>query len=182
LIKVTATTTLLLLCAAMGFAQTPQTFGAWSVYQLASRNGQPTTLLQTKSLEQDQDAQGQPVVLKLDAVCRGGKLYQVAVETDTPVAKRAMNFSGAVPTTPVSFQADGNGPEVQNWAVLDGGHTVSPYSEVMQGKRNRSWIERVAGTDMLVLEFRGGSQEDPIHARFNTTGISSALAAAGCSY
>jgi hypothetical protein len=182
LIKVTATTTLLLLCAAMGFAQTPQTFGAWSVYQLASRGGQATILLQTKSLEQDEDAQGQPVVLKLDAVCKGGKLYQVAVETDTPVAKHAMNFSGAVPTTPVSFQVDGNGAEVQSWAVLDGGHTISPYSEVMQGKRNRSWIERVAGTDMLILEFRGGSQEDPIHARFNTTGISEALAAAGCSY
>jgi hypothetical protein len=180
--KVTVTTSLLLLCTTMGFAQTSQTFGAWSVYQLAGRNGQATTLLQTKSLEQDVDAQGQPMVLKLDAVCKGGKLYQVAVETDTPVAKRAMNFSGAVPTTRVSFQADGNGPEMQSWAVLDGGHTVSPYSEAMQGKRNRSWIERVAGTDMLILEFRGGSQEDPIHARFNTTGISSALAAAGCSY
>jgi hypothetical protein len=182
LIKVTATTTLLLLCAAMGFAQTAQTFGASSVYQRAGRNGQATTLVQTKSLEQDVDAQSQPVVLKLDAVCKGGKLYQVAVETATPVTKRAMNFSGPVPTTPVSFQVDGNGPEVQSWAVLDGAHTVSPYSEAMQGKKNRSWIERVAGTDMLILEFRGGSQEDPIHARFNTTGISSALAAAGCSY
>jgi hypothetical protein len=180
--KVTVTASLLLLCSAMGFAQTSQTFGAWSVYQLAGRNGQATTLLQTKSLEQEVDAQGQPVVLKLDAVCKGGKLYQVAVETDTPVAKHAMNFSGAVPTTSVSFEVNGNGPEVQSWAVLDSGHTVSPYSEVMQGKRNRSWIERVAGTDMLILEFRGGSQEDPIHARFNTTGISSALAAAGCSY
>jgi hypothetical protein len=182
MINVTATTTLLLLCTVMGFAQTPQTFGAWSAYPQPGRGAQVTTLLQTTSLEQDEDAQGQPVVLKLDAVCKGGKLYQVAVETDTPVAKHAMNFSGAVPTTPVSFQADGNRPELQSWAVLDGGHTVSPYSELMQGKRNYSWMERVAGTDMLILEFRGGSQEDPIHARFNTTGISQALAAIGCNY
>jgi hypothetical protein len=182
MIKETATTTLLLLCTAMGFAQTSQTFGAWSVYLLASRHGQATTLLQTRSLERDEDAQGQPVVLKLDAVCKGGKLYQVVVETDTPVAKHAMNFSGAVPTTPVSFQADGNGPEVQRWAVLDGGHTVSPYSEAMQGKRNRSWIERVAGTDTLLIEFQGGSHEDPIRAGFNTKGISEALAAVGCTY
>jgi hypothetical protein len=104
------------------------------------------------------------------------------VETDTPVAKHAMNFSGVVPTTPVSFQADGNGPMVQSWAVLDGGYTVSPYSELMQGKRNHSWIEQLAGTDKLTLEFRGGLQEDPIHARFNTTGISQALAAVGCTY
>jgi hypothetical protein len=182
LIKVTVTTALLLLCTVMGFAQTPQTFGAWSVYPLASRHGQATTLLQTMSLQQDEDAQGQPVVVKLDAVCKGGKLYQVAVETDIPVSRHAMNFSGAAPTTPVSFQANGNGPEVQSWAVLDGGHTVSPYSELMQGKRNHSWIERVAGTDTLILEFRGGLQEDPIHASFNTTGISQALAAVGCSY
>jgi hypothetical protein len=172
MLKVTATTTLLLLGTVMGFAQTPQTFGAWSVYQIASRNGQATTLLQTSSLEQDVDAQGQPVVLKLDAVCKAGKLAQVAVETDTPVARHAMNFSGAVPTTRISLQADANGPEVQSWAVGNGGHTVSPYSELMQGKRNHSWIDRVAGTDTLVLEYRGGSQEDPIHARFNTTGIS----------
>jgi hypothetical protein len=182
LIKETATTTLLLLCTVMGFAQTPQTFGGWSVYSLDSRHGQATNLLQTRSLEQDEDAQRQPVVLKLDAVCKGGKLYQVAVETDTPVAKHATNFSGAVPTTRVSFQANGNGPEVQSWAVLDGGHTVSPYSELMQGKRNHSWIERLAGTDTLTLEFRGGSQQDTIHARFNTTGISQALAAVGCTY
>jgi hypothetical protein len=45
MIKVTATTTLLLLCAAMGFAQTPQTFGAWSVYPLASHGGRVTTML-----------------------------------------------------------------------------------------------------------------------------------------
>jgi hypothetical protein len=135
-----------------------------------------------KPLEQSEDAQGRPVEVKLDAVRKGGKLYQVAVETDAPVARQAMNFSGAIATTPVSFQVDGNGMEVQSWEVLDGGHTVSPYSELMQGKRNRSWIERVGGTDMLILEFRGGSQEDPIHARFNTTGISQALAAVGCSY
>ncbi len=182
MIKITATTSLFLLCTVMGFAQTTQTFGAWSVYQLAGRNGQATTLVQTNSLEQDENAQGQPVVLKLDAVCKGGKLYQVAVETDTPVAKHAMNFSGAVPTTQVSFQADANGPEMQTWAVLDRGYTVSPYSELMQEKKNRSWIERVAGTDTLILEFRGGSQEDPIHARFNTTGISQALSAVGCNY
>jgi hypothetical protein len=182
LIKETATTTLLLLCTAMGFAQTPQTFGTWSVYPLTSRHGQATILLQTRSLEQDEDAQGQPVVLKLDAVCKGGKLYQVAVETDTPVAKHAMNFSGAVPTTSVSFQSDGSGSELQRWAVLDGGYTVSPYSEVRQGKRNRSWIERVAGTDTLILEFQGGSREDPIRAGFNTKGISEALAAVGCTY
>jgi hypothetical protein len=182
LIKVTATTSLLLLCTAMGFAQTKQTFGSWSVYQLASRNGEATTLLQTSSLDQDENAQGEPVVLKLDAVCKAGKLYQVAVETDTPVARHAMNFSGAVPTTQVTFQADANGPEMQSWAVLDRGRTVSPYSELMQGKKNHSWIERVAGTDTLILEFHGGSQEDPIRARFNTTGISKALAAVGCTY
>ncbi len=181
MIKETATTTLFLLCTAMGFAQTPQTSGAWSIYSLAGRHGQ-VTLLQTKSLEQAEDAQGEPVEIKLDAVCKEGKLYRVAVETDTPVSQQAMNFSGAVPTTPVSFQVNGNGPEAQSWAVLDGGHTISPYSEVMQGRKNRSWIERVAGTDTLILEFRGGSQEDPIHASFNTTGISEALAAAGCSY
>ena len=96
MIKETATTTLLLLCTAMGFAQTPQKFGAWSVYQLGSRHGQATTLLQSKSLEPTEDAQGQPIEIKLDAVCKGGKLYHVAVETDTRVARHAMNFSGAV--------------------------------------------------------------------------------------
>jgi hypothetical protein len=51
-----------------------------------------------------------------------------------------------------------------------------------QGKKNRFWMERVAGTDTLILEFRGGSREELIHASFNTTGIPEALAAAGCNY
>jgi hypothetical protein len=179
--KEIVTTTLFLVCTALGFAQTSQTSGTWSVYPTASRDG-AATLLQTSTLDQDEDGQGQGVVIKLDAVCRKGKLYRVALETATPVSEHAMSFSAGWPTTPVSFRLDGNGPEVQNWAVLDRGHTVSPYSELMQAKRNRSWIERLDGTDTLVLEFHGDSHEDPIHARFHTKGISAALAAVGCAY
>jgi hypothetical protein len=180
--KHVATTTLFLICTAMGFAQTSGKFEAWSVYPPAARNGETTTLLQTNSLESVQDAEGRPMAFKLDVICKKGKPYRVALETTTPVSKRAMNFSGEAVTTPVSFQADGSSPEVQSWAVLDNGHTISPYSELMQGKRNRSWIERLGGTNTLVLELPGVSSQNPIRVSFDTKGISEALAAAGCSY
>lgn len=166
-------------CAASGLAQTPQTFGAWSIYPGVSSGRQTVTLLQTTSLQQDENGLGP---LKLDVICRRGELYRVAVETPTVVSEQAMNFSAALPTTPVSLQAGEGKAEIQKWGVLDGGHTVSPYSEVRQGKTNRTWTEHLAGVDTLTLELNGNPQAAPIHARFHTAGLSQALASIGCSY
>ncbi len=172
---------ILISCSFAAIAQMPLTFGAWTAYPPISRNGDTLVLLQTSFL-QAVDAAARPGVLKLDAICRNGKLYRVALETNIPVSKRSMDFSGAAITTPVSLQADDNHAETQNWAVLDNGHTLSPYAEVLQTKKNRTWIERLAGTDTLILEYRGGTTEDPIQAQFQTEGISKALTAVGCRY
>lgn len=176
------TTAFFLLCGTTAFPQSAPTFGAWSTYKVGAQTGKEMTLLQTTSLQQGEDAQGQPVVLKLDALCRKGKLYRIALETAAPVHERAMNFSGAVPTTPVAFSADGKSTQIQSWAVLDSGHTISPYSESGQGKTNRLWIESLVGTRNVTLHFEGGVGEDQVQVSFDTEGIAEALASAGCSY
>ncbi len=177
----TVVISILFFCTLAAIAQAPQTIGAWATYPSTSPSGDRIVLLQTNVLSGDGGAQGQPGTLKLDAICKNGKLYRLALETDFAVSSEATNFSGAVPTTSVSFQRDGSAPETQHWAVLDRGRTVSPYGELTQGKKNRILIQRIAGSNEVVFGFHADNK-GVIQARFHTDGISRSLTSVGCTY
>ena len=162
---------LALVSTAAAFAQTPKQVGSWSLYPAT---GNQSVLLQTTFHEQNSDAAVNPVQAKLDVICKKGRLSGIAIETTTEIGKNSISFSGAVPTTRVASFSDGQISE--NWAVLDGGHTVSPYSELFQSKESRTWIQRISGTQQITVQF------DQLRPTFETQGLSEALTAASCSY
>jgi hypothetical protein len=173
---------LLLLSTAMGFAETPQQLGAWSVYSATSNlKGNSVVMLQTTSQEQYTDGQGNPVQAKLDVICKSGKVSAIALEPVVAIRSNAMSLSGPVPTTRVGFVADGQKDRSESWAVLDGGRTLSPSSEVSQGKLMQRWIERISGSKKMsfAVEAKAESYTQPT---FETGDLSSALSSVGCRY
>jgi hypothetical protein len=177
------TITFVLIATAMGFAETPRQLGAWSVYPSSGNlSGNHVVLLQSTSEEQYKDAQGNPVQAKLDVICKKGKLTAIALEPNLEIDKTAISFTGAVPTTRVAFTLGGQNNPSENWAVLDGGRTLSPYSEVLQGKLMRRWIERISGTKSLGFQLDVKAGEALAQPTFATGELSEALASVGCSY
>jgi hypothetical protein len=184
-VKTAVKTTILVLISssAMGFAQTPKQLGAWSVYPA---NGNHTSnhvvLLQSTSEEGYKDADGNPVQAKLDVICTKGKLSAIALEANVAIEKRAMSFDGPVNTTRIAFSADGQSNQSENWAVLDGGRTLSPYAEALQGKLMRRWVQRISSTQKMVFQLDGKAAESQAQPSFATGKLSEALASVGCSY
>jgi hypothetical protein len=166
---------LLLLSSALGFAETPTQLGGWSVY-LASDQ---VVLLQSASEEQHKGAGDNQAQAKLDFICKKGKLSAIALEPSVTIKRSAMSFAGPVPTTRVNLSTDGRISHSENWIVLDNGRTLSPNSEVFQGKLMRYWAERVASTQKMVIQVDGQSQTQ---SSFATGELTEALASAGCSY
>jgi hypothetical protein len=167
-----------LLSTAMGLAETPAQLGAWAVHPAKGNSG--VVLLQARSAEFN-DAQGNTVQARLDVMCAKGKLYAVALEPNVQIEERAISFMGVVPITRVSFRLDGDNDRSEKWAVLDGGHTLSPYSEVLQGKLTRRWVERISSLKTLDVQLEG-SAGGYGKATFETGQLSEALSAVGCSY
>ncbi|HEV2275816.1 MAG TPA: hypothetical protein VGR96_16715 [Acidobacteriaceae bacterium] len=93
-----------------------------------------------------------------------------------------MNFNGAIATTRIGFNVEGKSDASENWAVLDGGHTLSPYSEIFQGKATRRWVERLASMQKLGLQFNPGADQASMQPTFDTVDLSEALSSVGCSY
>ena len=171
-----------LIATAAASAQTPRQIGAWSVYP-ATGNVNPThtVLLQTMS-QGLYDAQGSPVAAKLDVICKRGKVSAIAIETDAEIPKTATSFSGAIPTAQIAFALEGQTNGSENWAVLDGGHTMSPYSEAFQGRLNRKWIERLTATQKVDVRLDRKASQYEFQPVFSTGGFSQALSSAGCTY
>jgi hypothetical protein len=163
-----------LLSSALGFSETAAQLGGWSVY-LASNQ---VALLQSAS-EQHEGGGDNQVQAKLDFICKRGKLSAIALEPGVTVKRSAMSFAGPVPTTRVNFSMDGRTSHTENWIVLDGGRTLSPNSELLQGKLVRHWAERIATTQKMVVQVDGQSEDQP---SFATGELAEALASAGCSY
>jgi hypothetical protein len=164
---------------AFGFAQTTHQIGGWSVYP---GTGNQLVLLQATYEQQNNDVQGTPAPAKLDVVCKNGKVSAIAMETNVPVNRDAMSSDGVVPTTRVSFSSKGQGVESGDWAVLNGGHTLSPYSQAFQGKAIRYWIDRLASAQSVGVGFKGEAAESAVQPTFNTGNLYEALSSVGCSY
>ncbi len=171
------------LATALVFSQTPQTVGAWSIYSsIDNGHHRSTTLIQTRSEEKYSNNTGQPVEAQMDAICVKGELMAVAVDTNSVVNKNSVNLSGPVDTIPVEFSLGNQPLQSESWAVLDHGRTLSPYAEILQGRRTRDWAARIAKSDKVVLHVGGLGNADSVKVTFNTTGLAQALSAAGCSY
>jgi hypothetical protein len=183
-VNITAKTILFaLISTAVASAKTPQQVGAWSVYSTSGNlASDQVVLLQTTSQGQYRDAQGNPVQAKLDVICKKGKLSGIALETNAEIEKSAMSFSGAVPTTRINFASEGGSSASENWAVSDRGYTVTPYSEVFQGKLTRYWAERLSGTQKIAFRFDGKAGEYLLQPTFSTGELSEALSSVGCTY
>jgi hypothetical protein len=174
-VKISAKTIILvLLSTAVAFAESPKQFGAWSIY---SANNKKVVLLQTTS-----NVQGQPDQAKLDVVCRNGKLSAIALEPSAAIGKSALSFTGVVPTTRVAFSFEGQANQSEEWAVLDGGRTLSPYSEALQGRLTRHWVERIAGMKQMGFQLDGKAGESLGQPTFETGELAEALSSVGCSY
>ncbi len=164
-----------LLSSALGFSETPTQVGGWSVYLTSDQ----VVLLQSASEDQQKDAGDNQVHAKLDFICKKGKLAAIALEPRGAIDRNAMSFAGPVPTTRVNLSTDGRISHAENWIVLDGGRTLSPNSEFLQGKLMRYWAERIAGTQKMVVRVDGQSEAE---SSFVTSDLAEALGSVGCSY
>ena len=170
----TKTAVLVLLSTAVAFAESPRQFGAWSIY---TANDNHVVLLQSVS-----NVQGRPGQAKLDVVCRNGKVSAIALEPSAAIGKSALSLTGVVPTTRVAFSFEGQSNQSEQWAVLDGGRTLSPYSEVLQGKLTRQWVERIAGMKQVGFQLDGKADQSLGQPTFETGELAEALSSVGCSY
>jgi hypothetical protein len=170
-----------LISSAIGLAQTPNQLGAWSVSPADSNlTRNHVVMLQSASEQQFKDSFGNPVQAKLDIICKKGKLSAIALEPNVRLQESAVSVSGAVPTTRVAFTVDGQNNESENWAVLDDGNTVSPYSEVFQGKLMKHWIERISNTDKITFQLVG--EDGQATPTFATRNLIDTLSSVGCKY
>jgi hypothetical protein len=172
-VKTSAKTVILvLLSTAVAFAESPRQFGAWSIY---TANDNHEVLLQSMSTVQDHPA-------KLDVVCRNGKLSAIALEPGVAIQKSALSFTAVVPTTRVAYSVEGQANQSEEWAVLDNGRTLSPYSEALQGRLTRRWVERIAGMKKMGFQLDGKAGESLGQPTFETGELAEALSSVGCSY
>ncbi len=172
-----------MLATAVGLAETPAQLGAWSIYPASgSQVSKHVVMLQSTSESQVRDADGKPLVAKLDVICKGGKITAIALEPSAPLLKSAVSFTSVVPTTRVLFVSEGQTIQPENWSVLDGGRTLAPYSELMQGKLIRRWVERISSSNHLGFQLDGNAGEQGAQPSFTTEKLSEALSSVGCSY
>jgi hypothetical protein len=82
-----------------------------------------------------------------------------------------------VPTTRAAFTFEGQANQSEQWAVMDDGHTLSPYSEV-----TRRSAERIAGTKKMGFPLVGAAGEALDQPTFETGELAEALSSVGCSY
>jgi hypothetical protein len=159
-----------LISTALASAETPSApFGAWKIYHAA---GDRVFMLQTISTTS---------LAKLDVICRRGKVAAIALEPDVLVDETALSFTGVVPTARLAFTLDDESRS-EKWAVVDDGHSLTPFSETSQGKLNRSWVSRIAASKKLEVRLAGIAGEMNGQPSFETEDLSLALNSIGCSY
>jgi hypothetical protein len=166
--KITMSTILVfMISTAQAFAGTPPQIGAWSVIPSTDDHSSKAVLIQTASATTG---------AKLDLICRKGKIWKVVVETSVPLQERAVSFNRGIPTTRIGFVSDDATSQVEDWAVADGGKTLSVHSQMFEGRLQRQWIERLSSTRTMRFSF---NTQD---STFQTSKLAQALESAGCSY
>jgi len=166
--KITVSTILVfMISTAQAFAGTPQQVGAWSVIPATGDHSDNAVLIQTASKTAD---------AKLDLICRKGKIWKVVVETSVPLQERAVSFNRGIPTTRIGFVSDSANNQFEDWAVADGGKTLSVHAQMFESRLHRQWIERLSSSRTMRFSF------DTRYSTFQTGKLTQALESAGCSY
>jgi hypothetical protein len=163
---------------AMTFAQATRQIGAWSIYTLPQGN-KSTVMLQTPAIPQDGDTRDTSKAATLSVLCKNNKVVAIALHTTPGVDGHAVSYVGAVPTIPINLSVAGQVTHSQSWAVSENGHTLSPFSEVFQGKLNREWLDRLNGAKRVAFVVRGSGTLD-LQPAFDTEQLGAALSSAGC--
>ena len=151
-----------MMSTAQAFAASSQQIGAWSV---TPAKGNSAVLIQNVSDH-----------AKLDLICRNGKVWKVALETNVPVQERAVDFNRGIPTTRMGFGSEPANSAVEDWAVADGGKTLFAHSDIFEGRLDRRWIERLSSSPTIRFSF------DTQVSTFKTGQLAQALESAGCTY
>jgi hypothetical protein len=173
--------TLALVTASAALAESPSQVGAWSIYTSAANAADNVVMLQTVSANEYRTVNGEPASAKLDVICKNHKVAAVVLETPSSVDKRDVQYEAAVPTAKVVVAVDGIAAASEKWAVADGGHSLTPYSELAQSKLNRAWVEKISSNGSLAIRVGDSEKNDVRTPAFATTGLTEALQAAGCS-
>jgi hypothetical protein len=160
-------------------AQSTRQIGAWSIYTIQA-SGKNTVMLQTAAVAQNGAAQDGSGVTTLSILCKNNKLSAIALHTDSGIDKHAVSYTEDVPLTPVVASIEGRNGASEKWAVTEKGHTFSPYSEVLQGKVNREWLQRLNGAHAVAFQLGGAEGDNNLQPTFHTEQLGEALAAAGC--
>lgn len=168
------------LSAALGIAHAQQVHGNWSVYESSTDISAHETLIQTQSLGDKNSAGQDQASAKLSVVCRKGKLSGIAMTMDYPISDAASNINGDYQTTQVSYYASGKSVAKTSWLVLDGGQTLTPYSEAFESKVNHQTLDTLTAQRQLSLEIPRRGHAGPVKVMFDTNGLAEALASVGC--
>jgi hypothetical protein len=160
--------------AATTLAQSTRQIGAWSIYTVQA-DGKNTVMLQTAAVAQDGTVQNGSEATTLSILCRNNKLFAIALHSPSGIDKHAVSYIEETPTAPVVATVEGRTDTSEKWAVTEKGHTLSPYSEAVQGKVNRQWLQRLNGAH--TVSFQVGNTLQPT---FHTEQLEEALSAAGC--
>lgn len=155
------------LSTALAHAQTP--FGSWKIYHA---QGDRVFMVQTVSTTSP---------AKLDVICRRGRLSAIAIEPDLTMDETALSFTAVVPTASLAFTLDDESRS-EKWAVVDDGHSLTPYSELSQKKLNRSWVSRISSSKKMQVRLAGIAGEMNGQPSFETENLTQALSSIGCSY
>jgi hypothetical protein len=163
----------------MTFAQATRQIGAWSIYNL-SQGSKSTVMLQTSAIPENGDARDGAEAATLNVLCKNNKVVAIALHTTSGVDKRAVSYIEAVPTVTIVPSIEGQVASSQKWAVSEKGHTLSPFSEVFQGKVNQQWMKRLNETHRVAFKVGGYQDELGSQPAFNTEQLGAALSSAGC--
>jgi hypothetical protein len=164
-----------LVLSAVSFAQTNHQVGAWSIYTTSGKlTGNKMALLQTTS------SNGSSQKVKLDVVCKNNRVVAVAVEPESKIDKHLVSYDSQVPTVHLRFASTGMIEVSEDWAVTAGGHGLTPYAQISQGALNRTWVDRLSGTDKMILFLDGRAGDSLVQSTFDTRELTEALTAVGC--
>jgi hypothetical protein len=170
-----------LVLSAGSFAQTNHQVGAWSIYTTSGKLiGNKMVLLQTTSSLDGRDSNGSSQKVKLDVVCKNDRVVAVAVEPASKIDKHLVSYDSQVPTVHLRFASTGMIEVSEDWAVAVGGHSLMPYAQISQGSLNRTWVDRLSGTDKMVLFLDGREGNLQAQSSFDTRELTQAMSAVGC--
>jgi hypothetical protein len=171
-----------LVMSGVTFAQSQQhQIGAWSIYTTSGHlTGNKMVLLQTTASEIRQDGTGTPRTVKLDVVCKNNRVLAVALEAGSKVDKHLVSYDSPVPTVHLRFDSAGRIEVSEDWAVTAGGRSLTPYSQLSQGSLNQTWVDRLTGTDNMILYVDGREGNALAQSTFDTRELNAALSGVGC--